>query len=113
MVNPPPHIDQILKGISVEQEHTSHLPKDKAMMTALKIALDHLKEDPKYYDKLLAAGLEEDKSIKCKGCGHKWKESEGGKDKYICHKCQKNNKPKSGIKDICSKLGNAEDFAQG
>jgi DNA-directed RNA polymerase subunit RPC12/RpoP len=100
MVNHPPHLDQIIKGIDVEQEHTRHLPKDKAMMTALRIALDHLKEDPKYYDKLLAAGLEEDKSIKCKNCGHKWKASEGGKDKYICHKCQKNNKPNSGIKEV-------------
>jgi DNA-directed RNA polymerase subunit RPC12/RpoP len=99
MVNHPPHLDQIIKGIDVEKEHTRHLPKDKAMMTALRIALDHLKEDTKYYDKLLAAGLEEDKSIKCKNCGHKWKASEGGKDKYVCHKCQKNNKPNSGIKE--------------
>jgi 2,3-bisphosphoglycerate-independent phosphoglycerate mutase len=48
-----PDLDQIKKGIEVEMEHTS----DKRI--ALKIALDHLKEDPKYYDKLLAAGLEE------------------------------------------------------
>ena len=48
-----PSLDQIKKGIEVEMEHTD----DKR--TALKIALDHLKEDPKYYDKLLAAGLEE------------------------------------------------------
>lgn len=48
-----PTIDQIKKGIEVEMEHTS----DKK--EALKIALDHLKEDPKYYDKLAKAGLEE------------------------------------------------------
>jgi len=49
-----PSIDQIKKGIEVEMEHTD----DKRV--ALKIALDHLKEDPKYYDKLTKAGLEED-----------------------------------------------------
>jgi hypothetical protein len=48
-----PSIDQIKKGIEVEMEHTD----DKRV--ALKIALDHLKEDPKYYDKLTKAGLEE------------------------------------------------------
>lgn len=48
-----PSLDQIKKGIEVEMEHTN----DKKV--ALKIALDHLKEDPKYYDKLTAAGLEE------------------------------------------------------
>jgi hypothetical protein len=48
-----PSLDQIKKGIEVEMEHTN----DKRV--ALKIALDHLKEDPKYYDKLTAAGLEE------------------------------------------------------
>jgi hypothetical protein len=45
--------DQIRKGINVEMEHTN----DKRV--ALKIALDHLKEDPQYYDKLEKAGLEE------------------------------------------------------
>ncbi len=48
-----PSLDQIKKGVEVEMEHTN----DKRV--ALKIALDHLKEDPKYYDKLTAAGLEE------------------------------------------------------
>ncbi len=46
-------IDQIKKGIEVEMEHTDD-PK-----LALKIAMDHIKEDPKYYDKLAKAGLEE------------------------------------------------------
>jgi DNA-directed RNA polymerase subunit RPC12/RpoP len=36
-----------------------------------------------------------DKIIKCNQCGWKWKESEGGKDKYVCHKCGHNNNPKS------------------
>jgi hypothetical protein len=40
-------------GMSVEKEHT----QDEAL--ARKIAMDHLAEDPKYYTKLKAAGLEE------------------------------------------------------
>lgn len=40
-------------GKKIEHEHT----KDDALAT--KIAMDHLKEDPKYYTKLKAAGLEE------------------------------------------------------
>ena len=46
-------LKQIKKGIEVEMEHTDD-PK-----MALKIAMDHIKEDPKYYDKLTKAGLEE------------------------------------------------------
>lgn len=46
-------LKQIKKGIEVEMEHTND-PK-----VALKIAMDHIKEDPKYYDKLDKAGLEE------------------------------------------------------
>ena len=44
---------QLQKGIKTEFEHT----KDEE--TAKKIAMDHLAEDPKYYTKLKAAGLEE------------------------------------------------------
>lgn len=46
-------LKQIKKGIEVEMEHTDD-PK-----LALKIAMDHIKEDPQYYDKLAKAGLEE------------------------------------------------------
>ena len=46
-------LKQIKKGIEVEMEHTDD-PK-----IALKIAMDHIKEDPQYYDKLTKAGLEE------------------------------------------------------
>jgi len=53
-VNP----DELRKGIEVEKEHTDN-PK-----IALKIALDHLKEDPKYYTKLATLGLEEGPNIK-------------------------------------------------
>lgn len=42
---------QLEKGIGVEHEHTKD--DDKAR----KIALDHLEEDPRYYNKLKKAGL--------------------------------------------------------
>lgn len=45
--------NELKMGIEVEKEHTD----DVALAT--KIAMDHLKEDPKYYTKLKAAGLEE------------------------------------------------------
>jgi len=35
------------------------------------------------------------KRINCNHCDWSWKESEGGKDKYVCHKCGHNNKPGS------------------
>lgn len=38
--------DQLRKGIQVEMEHTSE------MMVAMEIAMDHLTENPDYYDKL-------------------------------------------------------------
>ena len=44
--------EQLAKGVKVELEHTS----DKKL--AEEIAMDHLTEDPDYYDKL--AGIEED-----------------------------------------------------
>ena len=47
-------INQLEKGIEVEKEHT----KDE--VKAAQIAIDHLKEDPKYYTKLTKAGLEEE-----------------------------------------------------
>lgn len=45
---------QLDKGIKVEMEHTSN------KSAAREIALDHLAEDPAYYDKLAKVGLEED-----------------------------------------------------
>jgi hypothetical protein len=45
---------QIIKGVKHEKEHTTD-PK-----VAREIAMDHIKEDPKYYDKL-------DKAIPEKG----------------------------------------------
>jgi len=35
------------------------------------------------------------KKINCNHCDWSWKESEGGKDKYVCHKCGHDNKPGS------------------
>ena len=46
-------MDQLLKGINVELEHTNN--ED----VAREIALDHLNEDPHYYNKLEKVGLEE------------------------------------------------------
>lgn len=44
---------EIQMGTQIEREHTQD---DKL---ALKICMDHLREDPKYYSKLNAAGLEQ------------------------------------------------------
>ena len=45
--------EELRKGIEVEKEHTDD------SKIALKIALDHLDEDPQYYTKLATLGLEE------------------------------------------------------
>jgi hypothetical protein len=47
--------EELKKGIKIEKEHTTDIK------TAMRIALDHLSEDPKYYSKLAKAGLEESK----------------------------------------------------
>lgn len=44
--------EQLKKGIAVEMEHTGDLPEHEALAVAEKIARDHLKELPDYYDKL-------------------------------------------------------------
>jgi hypothetical protein len=44
-------IEQLLKGIAVEKEHTNNL------IQRARIALDHLEEDALYYDKLESVGL--------------------------------------------------------
>jgi hypothetical protein len=36
-----------------------------------------------------------DPKIKCYLCDWSWKSSEGGKDKYVCHKCGHDNTPNS------------------
>lgn len=46
-------MDQLMKGISIETEHTSDYN------VAMEIALDHLKENPNYYVLLNKSGLEE------------------------------------------------------
>lgn len=45
-------LNQLKKGITVEKEHTSNAK------IATEIALDHLSEDPNYYDKLDKLKLE-------------------------------------------------------
>jgi hypothetical protein len=102
MVNPPPRLDQIVKGIEAEKQHTRDLPKREATLAALKIVLDHLKEDPNYYDKLKKAGLEEvEQPIGLvPGSG-----GEGGGDN------QTNSKPKGGEeKSTGSKIDTAGEF---
>lgn len=48
--------DQLLLGIEVEMEHTNNKKQAK------EIALDHLKENPKYYTILIKAGLVDETS---------------------------------------------------
>ena len=45
---------QLKKGVEVEKEHTTN------PVAAMKIALDHIAENPKYYDILTKVGLEEE-----------------------------------------------------
>ena len=35
--------------------------------------------------------LNEDKTITCENCGWKWELEDGGKDPYICYKCEHDN----------------------
>lgn len=60
---PPPGValDQVRKGIAVEMEHTN----DRRI--AREIAMDHLWEDPAYYDKL--ALVENGQCCPCNGAG--------------------------------------------
>ena len=46
-------LSQLKKGIEVEKEHTNDESKAK------EIAMDHISEDPKYYDKLSKMGMDE------------------------------------------------------
>jgi hypothetical protein len=52
----PRQFDQeaLMKGIHVEAEHTNDI------MTAMEIAMDHLAEDPEYYEKLELVHKEEE-----------------------------------------------------
>ena len=60
---------QIKKGVKVEMEHTD------SKMVALDIVIDHLTEDPRYYDKLKEAiGDEDDLSALVKNAKNKNKE---------------------------------------
>lgn len=70
---------QIKKGIEVEKEHDGEMGKDvdvvKNKTDLLKIAIAHLREDPKYYSKLESLESKSKKfkvgdKIKIKGKGH-------------------------------------------
>lgn len=50
--------NEIKIGNSIEREHTSNPD------IATEIAMDHLTEDPEYYDKLLASGIADEKDAK-------------------------------------------------
>ena len=50
---------QLLIGIAVEKEHSTN------KSIAMRIALDHLSEDPEYYTKLVKSGLaDESEAVK-------------------------------------------------
>lgn len=54
--------------------------------------------------KILKEEISQGKVI-CDGCGWTWKLSEGGDDKYICHKCGHDNTPKeSNLQMVINKL---------
>lgn len=48
---------QLRKGIKVEMEHGHNFPKNLRKYIAGRIARDHLRENKKYYIKLMKAGL--------------------------------------------------------
>lgn len=54
-------IAELKKGLSVEREHKGKMGSDTKVIDsdvkALKIAVAHLREDDKYYNKLIKAGL--------------------------------------------------------
>jgi hypothetical protein len=50
-------------------------------------------------------------NIECQ-CGWSWKKSEGGKDPYICHKCGRNNSPRTFDEFAEKRLGGAERIAE-
>jgi hypothetical protein len=54
-------INQILAGMNIEREHDGKEGSDidvvKGEIDLLKIAMAHLREDPKYYTKLKKVGL--------------------------------------------------------
>ena len=51
------NLDQLRMGMEHEQEHADVIGNDNPVALA-KIALDHLREIPDYYTKLIKAGLD-------------------------------------------------------
>jgi hypothetical protein len=50
-------------------------------------------------------------NIECQ-CGWSWKKSEGGKKPYLCHKCGRNNSPRTFDEFAEKRLGGAEKIAE-
>lgn len=50
-------------------------------------------------------------NIECQ-CGWSWKKSEGGKKPYFCHKCGRNNSPRTFDEFAEKRLGGAEKIAE-
>ena len=55
---------QLLKGINIEVEHSDLAPPNNAIIFFAKIALAHLRENPKYYTYLTKMEKEMDKKKK-------------------------------------------------
>lgn len=51
------------------------------------------------------------KKINCNHCEWSWKESEAGKDKYLCHKCGHDNTPNSFDEFAQTRMEGAEKIA--
>lgn len=50
-------MNELKVGIKTEMEHAHLFPKNLRVTMATRIAKDHLKEDKKYYSKLIKARL--------------------------------------------------------
>lgn len=93
-------LEQLRKGIEVEFEHTNSVKDFLGSLAvdpksiAARIALDHLAEDPKYYDKLNEKYKDEygRPSAAKRGYGHKWRKKREEiieRDKHKCKMCGK------------------------
>ena len=62
---------------------------------------DELKSDAKkFHDKKNIKEEVKNGKVLCDECGWSWGLSDGGKDKYLCHKCGRDNTPQSHLKNI-------------
>ena len=62
---------------------------------------EELKSDAKkFHDKKNIKEEVKNGKVLCDECGWSWGLSDGGKDKYLCHKCGRDNTPQSHLKNI-------------